>query len=173
MYCVFNHSDKITHFTKGQDGIENGNGVDLSIIAEGSHKAAISVLQPGDHVEVFEGEQSGAHGVLMEIDKDVVEISAIGVDIDGQKIVFPARSVRKRFKPGDHVKVSKDLREAAEVGSITNVIGKYELHDLVQPNMFHDSLKSLSSYGPSFVPDAQSPCSMTSDGGRRAPDHLL
>jgi len=70
-----------------------------------------------------------------------------------------ARSVRKRFKPGDHVKVSKDLREAAEVGSITNVIGKYELHDLVQPSMFHNPLKSLSR---SFMPDAQSPCSMTS-----------
>lgn len=27
---------------------------------------------------------------------------------------------------------SKDLREAAEVGSGTNIIGNYELHDLVQ-----------------------------------------
>ena len=27
---------------------------------------------------------------------------------------------------------SKDLREAAEVGSSTNVVGNYELHDLVQ-----------------------------------------
>lgn len=27
---------------------------------------------------------------------------------------------------------SKDLREAAEVGSGTNVVGNYELHDLVQ-----------------------------------------
>lgn len=27
---------------------------------------------------------------------------------------------------------SKDLREAAEVGSSTNIIGNYELHDLVQ-----------------------------------------
>ena len=27
---------------------------------------------------------------------------------------------------------SKDLREAAEVGTSTNVIGNYELHDLVQ-----------------------------------------
>lgn len=27
---------------------------------------------------------------------------------------------------------SKDLREAAEVGSGTNIVGNYELHDLVQ-----------------------------------------
>ncbi len=27
---------------------------------------------------------------------------------------------------------SKDLREAAEVGASTNVVGNYELHDLVQ-----------------------------------------
>ena len=27
---------------------------------------------------------------------------------------------------------SKDLREAAEVGTGTNIVGNYELHDLVQ-----------------------------------------
>ncbi|KIJ64684.1 hypothetical protein HYDPIDRAFT_175264 [Hydnomerulius pinastri MD-312] len=158
--------DEITRFTRGQDGAENENPVDLSIIAEASRKAAISVLQPGDHVEVFEGEQAGVHGVVDSINQDVVTITAVGVDIDGQKVDVPARSVRKRFKPGDHVKVmtgqnadetglvvsvsdnvvtflsdmsmqevsvfSKDLREAAEVGSGTNIVGNYELHDLVQ-----------------------------------------
>ncbi|KAF9453366.1 transcription elongation factor Spt5 [Macrolepiota fuliginosa MF-IS2] len=157
--------DEITQFTRRQDG-EGENPVDLSIIAEASRKAAVSVLQPGDHVEVFEGEQAGVHGVVEEINQDVVTISAVGVDIEGQKIEIPARSVRKRFKPGDHVKVmtgqnadetglvvsvtdnivtflsdmsmqevsvfSKDLREAAEVGSGLNVVGNYELHDLVQ-----------------------------------------
>ncbi|KXN87162.1 Transcription elongation factor SPT5 [Leucoagaricus sp. SymC.cos] len=157
--------DEITQFTRRQDG-EGENPVDLSIIAEASRKAAVSVLQPGDHVEVFEGEQAGVHGVVEEINQDVVTISAVGPDIEGQKIELPARSVRKRFKPGDHVKVmtgqnvdetglvvsvtdnivtflsdmsmqevsvfSKDLREAAEVGSGTNVVGNYELHDLVQ-----------------------------------------
>ncbi|KAG1749697.1 uncharacterized protein EDB91DRAFT_1109150 [Suillus paluster] len=158
--------DEITKFSRGQDGGDNENPVDLSIIAEASRKAAIAVLQPGDHVEVFEGEQSGVYGVVDSINQDVVTVTAIGVDIDGQKVDVPARSVRKRFKPGDHVKVmtgqnadetglvisvtdnvvtflsdmsmqevsvfSKDLREAAEVGSGTNVVGNYELHDLVQ-----------------------------------------
>ncbi|KAG6868041.1 hypothetical protein C0993_008019 [Termitomyces sp. T159_Od127] len=157
--------DEITQFSRRQDG-EGDSLVDLSVIAEASRKAAISVLQPGDHVEVFEGEQAGVHGTVDEINQDVVIITAIGVDIEGQKVELPARSVRKRFKPGDHVKVmsgqnidetglvvavtdnvvtflsdmsmqevsvfSKDLREAAEVGSSTNVVGNYELHDLVQ-----------------------------------------
>ncbi|KII93202.1 hypothetical protein PLICRDRAFT_130771 [Plicaturopsis crispa FD-325 SS-3] len=158
--------DEITRFARGMDGAENENNVDLSVIAEASRKAAISVLQPGDHVEVFEGEQSGVHGVVQTINQDIVTLSAVGVDIDGQRVDVPARSVRKRFKPGDHVKVmagqnadetglvvavtdnvvtflsdmsmqevsvfSKDLREAAEVGSGTNIVGNYELHDLVQ-----------------------------------------
>ncbi|KAJ7209510.1 transcription elongation factor Spt5 [Mycena pura] len=158
--------DEITQFARRQDGESGENVVDLSIIAEASRKAAISVLQPGDHVEVFEGEQTGVHGVVEEINQDVVTITAVGLDFDGQKVDLPARSVRKRFKAGDHVKVmtgqnadetglvvsvsdnvvtflsdmsmqevsvfSKDLREAAEVGSGTNIVGNYELHDLVQ-----------------------------------------
>ncbi|KAH9934104.1 transcription elongation factor Spt5 [Amylocystis lapponica] len=158
--------DEITQFTRGKDGGENESNVDLSIIAEASRKAAISVLQPGDHVEVFEGEQAGVHGTVHSIEQDVVTIQPVGVEFDGQRVQIPARSVRKRFKPGDHVKVmtgqnadetglvvsvvdsvvtflsdmsmqevsvfSKDLREAAEVGTGTNVVGNYELHDLVQ-----------------------------------------
>ncbi|KAJ7594369.1 transcription elongation factor SPT5 [Mycena floridula] len=157
--------DEITQFSRRQDG-DDESAVDLSVIAEASRKAAVSVLQPGDHIEVFEGEQAGLQGVVEEISQEVVTIVASGVDLEGQKVDVPARSVRKRFKPGDHVKVmagknadetglvvsvsenvvtfisdmsmqevavfSKDLREAAEVGSGTNIVGNYELHDLVQ-----------------------------------------
>ncbi|KAI0311407.1 hypothetical protein OF83DRAFT_1271398 [Amylostereum chailletii] len=158
--------DEITRFARGQDGAEGENNVDLSIIAEASRKAAIAVLQPGDHVEVFEGEQAGVHGIVDSIAQDVVTLNPVGVDLEGQKVEVPARSVRKRFKAGDHVKVmagknadetglvvsvadnvvtflsdmsmqevsvfSKDLREASEVGASTNIVGDYELHDLVQ-----------------------------------------
>lgn len=112
--------DEITRFTRGQDGAEHEGGVDLSIIAEASRKAAISVLQPGDHVEVFEGEQSGLHGVVLEIAQDVVKIAASGVDMEGQKVDIPARSVRKRFKPGDHVKVMNG-QNADETGLVVSV----------------------------------------------------
>ena len=92
----------------------------LSIIAAPSRKAAIVVLQPGDHVEVFEGEQAGVHGVVDLISPDVVTIIAVGIDIDGQKAVLPARSVRKRFKPGDPVKVMTG-RNADETGLVVSV----------------------------------------------------
>jgi transcription elongation factor SPT5 len=97
--------DEITMFSRGQEGAENDSAVDLSIIAEASRKAAIAVLQPGDHVEVFEGEQAGVHGIVHSVAQDIVTITASGVELDGQKIDVPARSVRKRFKAGDHVKV--------------------------------------------------------------------
>jgi len=114
--------DEITQFARGQEGGDaDGAGVvDLSVIAETSRKAAISVLQPGDHVEVFEGEQAGVHGVVDEIHQDVVIITAVGVDIDGQKVELPARSVRKRFKPGDHVKVMTG-QNADETGLVVSV----------------------------------------------------
>ncbi|GAW07474.1 transcription elongation factor spt5 [Lentinula edodes] len=179
--------DEITMFNSNNPLEESL--VDLSIIAEASRKAALAVLQPGDHIEVFQGEQSGVHGIVQEIQGETLTITALGLDLEGQKIDLPARSVRKRFKPGDHVKVmqgknagetglvvavsdtgstpstsnvnanlengekrrentvvtfisdmtmqevsvfSKDLREAAEVGNTTNIVGEYELHDLVQ-----------------------------------------
>lgn len=111
--------DEIAQFSRNQDG-ETENNVDLSIIAEASRKAAVLVLQPGDHVEVFEGEQSGVHGIVDSINQDVVTITAIGVDIDGQKIDVPARGVRKKFKAGDHVKVMTG-QNADETGLVVNV----------------------------------------------------
>ncbi|KAJ7925139.1 hypothetical protein B0H13DRAFT_1975218 [Mycena leptocephala] len=135
---------KRNQFARGQEG-ETGETV-------ASRKAAISVLQPGI---------TGVHGVVEEINQDVVTITAVGVDFDGQKVDLPARSVRKRFKAGDHVKVmtGQNADETGLVVSVsdnvvtflsdmsmqevgilpacrrwsgTNIVGNYELHDLVQ-----------------------------------------
>jgi transcription elongation factor SPT5 len=95
--------DEIPQFTRHQ-GSETDTNVNLSVIAEASRKAAASVLQPGDHVEVLEGEQAGVRGVVDSINQDVVTISPLGVDTDGQKVDVPARGVCKKFKAGDHVK---------------------------------------------------------------------
>ena len=92
----------------------------LSIIAKASRKSAIVVLQPGDHVEVFQGEQASVHGVVDLISPDVVTIIAVGVDIDGQKADLPVRSVCKRFKPGDHIKVMTG-QNADETGLVVSV----------------------------------------------------
>jgi transcription elongation factor SPT5 len=111
--------DEITQFTRRQDGGDD-HVVNLSVIAEASRKAAIAVLQPGDQIEVFEGEQAGLHGVVEEVAQEVVTITAHGLDIDGQKMEIPARSVRKRFKPGDHVKVMAG-QNADETGLVVSV----------------------------------------------------
>jgi len=111
--------DEITQFTRRQDGGDD-NIVNLSVIAEASRKAAIAVLQPGDHIEIFEGEQSGVHGVVEEIAGDVITITARGLDMEGQKMEIPARSVRKRFKPGDHVKVMAG-QNADETGLVVSI----------------------------------------------------
>jgi len=111
--------DEIAQFTQTQDGEPDSN-IDLSAIAEASRKAAVLVLQPGDHVEVFEGEQAGVHGVVDSINQDVVTITPLGVDIDGQKVDVPARGVRKKFKAGDHVKVMTG-QNADETGLVVNV----------------------------------------------------
>jgi transcription elongation factor SPT5 len=65
--------DQIPRFTRAQDGTENQNPFDLSIIAGASRKAAISVLQPGDHVEVSKGEETGVHGVVDSINQEVID----------------------------------------------------------------------------------------------------
>lgn len=160
--------DELTRFVgetaKGPDGASN---LDFSLLSEAASKAAKNILQPGDNVDIFEGDQKGIYGTIESISNDVVLIIPhVELDLVGTKVEVSARSVRKRFVPGDHVKVmtgantdetglvvnvsndivtflsdlsrqhvtvfSKDVREAAEVGSGVNVVGQYELHDLVQ-----------------------------------------
>ena len=116
--------EEITRFARGnQEGEGMENAVDLSLIAEAARKAAIAVLQPGDHVEVFEGEQAGVHGTVESINLDTVTVNPVGsFDLEGQKIQVPARSVRKRFKAGDHVKVMSG-KNADESGLVVSVSG--------------------------------------------------
>lgn len=116
--------NKITHFTCGQDGAENNTPVDLSIITKASRKAAITVLQPGDNVKVFEGEQSGVQGTVQSIKQDIVTIMPVGVNFDRQKVQIPARSICKHFKPRDHIKVMTGMNsdKTSLVVSVSNNI---------------------------------------------------
>lgn len=161
--------DEITKFageTTLEDGMSKLGAVDLSLIADASKKATEALIQPKDQVEIFEGEQAGVYGTVKAINNEVITIQLEHEDLMDQIVEVPARSVRKRFKPGDHIKVmsgkhadetglvvkveenvttflsdlsmqevsvfSKDIRQAAEVGSGVNVISGYELHNLVQ-----------------------------------------
>ena len=174
--------DELTRFVgeSGAKGVDGEGGLDFSHIAEAARKAAKSILQPGDHVEIYEGDQRGIHGKVDSISNDVVLITPHeDLNLGDRKVEVQARSVRKHFKAGDHVKVmnganadetglvvevkndvvtflsdltmqevtvfSKDVREAAEVGSGVNVIGQYELHDLVQLECVQFFLRFLAS----------------------------
>lgn len=69
------------------------------------------MLQPGDHVEVFEGEQrSGVHGTVDFVAGDVVTVNPVSLDLEGQKMPaqVPVRSVRKRFKPEVGLTIDRD-----------------------------------------------------------------
>ncbi|GAA5991148.1 hypothetical protein JCM10908_006560 [Rhodotorula pacifica] len=158
--------DELTRF-QGDAAAEAGGALDLTQIADAARTLSKTILQPGDHVDIFEGDQKCVYGTVDSITNEVVIVTPhADLDLEGTKIEVPARSVRKRFKEGDHVKVmqganadetglvvkvegdvvtflsdlsstevavfSKDVREAAEVGSGINVIAGYELHDLVQ-----------------------------------------
>ena len=115
--------DEITKFAKQQDGEDGEGAVDLSVIANASKKAAIVVLQPGDHVEVFEDEQTGVYGTVQSITGEIVTLNAEGLDLDGQQVEVevPARSVRKKFKAGDHVKVMAG-HNVDETGLVVSVV---------------------------------------------------
>jgi len=97
-----------------------GQEQDLSMIAEAARKAAIVVLQPGDVVEVFEGEQTGLLGTVDSIAGETVTVRATHGELKDQRIEVPARSVRKNFKPGDHVKVMTG-RNVDETGMVVSV----------------------------------------------------
>jgi len=114
--------DEITMFQGGEDTEEAASALDLSVIANAAKKAATAVLQPGDHVEVFEGEQVGLDGIVESIRDDVVVLRPKFLDMEDSKIEVPAASVRKRFKSGDHVKVMAG-KNAEETGLVVAVNG--------------------------------------------------
>ncbi|KAJ3859375.1 hypothetical protein EV359DRAFT_68211 [Lentinula novae-zelandiae] len=85
--------------------------VDLSIIAEASRKAALAVLQPADHIEVFQSEQSGVRGIVQEIQGERLSPLPRSVEIwKGKRLI----SLQ------DHVKVMQG-KNAGEIGLVVAV----------------------------------------------------
>ncbi|PLW52216.1 hypothetical protein PCANC_02297 [Puccinia coronata f. sp. avenae] len=100
--------DEIAKFLGDPSESDPSRTLDLSQIAELSRKAGITVLQPGDHIEVFEGDQKGIQGTVSSIENEVAKIKPDPLahpELKGTEIEIPANSLRKSFKPGDHVKV--------------------------------------------------------------------
>jgi len=79
--------------------------MDLSAIADANKNLTVSVLFPGDKVEVYEGEQTGLYGSVVAVTADIISVRAEGGEIHGQVVEVSSKSVRKRFDLGEHVKV--------------------------------------------------------------------
>lgn len=87
--------------------------INLDAIAEAANKTASNNVRPGDQVEAAEGELAGLKGVIETVTGEVVTVrfpsrEMIGMTED-QLIELPAKSVRKIFKVGDHVKVMQGV----------------------------------------------------------------
>ncbi|KAE8257821.1 hypothetical protein A4X13_0g2099 [Tilletia indica] len=101
---------EIEMFQRGRVELdEEGNPVNDSVnlrqLAKLKQKA-IQVIQPGDHVEVFEGDQRGVRGTVDGINGQVIIIKTENAEMKGTKVeVQLDHRVRKTFKPGDYVKV--------------------------------------------------------------------
>jgi transcription elongation factor SPT5 len=111
--------EDITKFAAGADDSE---GIDLSSLAAGIKAASkMSSFEAGDIVEIFGGEQAGVHGVVESVTNDVATIISSYSGLKGQKLEVPVRSLRKRFKSGDHVKVTNG-RYKEDTGMVVRVV---------------------------------------------------
>ncbi|VZI16470.1 unnamed protein product [Fusarium fujikuroi] len=112
--------EEVTRFASGaEDGTEN---LDLKALAHSLKDSnALATYLPGDIVEVYTGEQKGVVGKAMRVHSDVVSITVTEGDLVGQEIDVPIRSLRKRFKIGDHVKVIGGSKFRDEVGMVVNI----------------------------------------------------
>jgi transcription elongation factor SPT5 len=111
--------EEITKFAAGTDDTD---GIDLTSLAAGIKAASkLSTFEAGDVVELFEGEQAGVHGVVESVTNEIATIISSYSGLKGQKLEVPVRSLRKRFKSGDHVKVASG-RYKDDTGMVVRVV---------------------------------------------------
>jgi transcription elongation factor SPT5 len=114
--------DEVSVFLgQGKDG-NQGSAANLEALAEAVRRPTMVALQPGDHVEVYQGEQTGAQGVVDSVISDIVLIRGTGLGLDDKPIEVPSKYVRKRFTPGEHVKVMSG-QNTDETGMVVSVKG--------------------------------------------------
>ncbi|KAJ2852183.1 transcription elongation factor spt5 [Coemansia brasiliensis] len=82
-------------------------------------------LQPGENVEVIEGDLAGVVGVVRSIESNNIvrvepDMGALRRGARTGTMSFPARQLRKRFSTGDHVKVLSG-RHSGETGMVLAV----------------------------------------------------
>jgi transcription elongation factor SPT5 len=112
--------EEVTKFaSNAEDGSEN---LDLGALAAtlraGKEKGA---YVPGDMVEVFDGEQKGIYGKVASILNGIASIAVSEGILEGQKVEIPVKSLRKRFREGDHVKVIGGSKYRDDVGMVVRI----------------------------------------------------
>ncbi|KAF9430252.1 transcription elongation factor spt5, partial [Podila epigama] len=97
--------DEIQKFAKGGVDDEDG-GLDLSAVALSAMSSSVtSHFQPGEKVEVTEGELKNIHGIVDSVTSDMILVRPLADDLKNSILKFPPSQLRKLFKEGDHVKV--------------------------------------------------------------------
>ncbi|XP_027488990.1 transcription elongation factor SPT5-like, partial [Corapipo altera] len=79
-------------------------GIDLEVVTESTGKEREHNFQPGDNVEVCEGELINLQGKILSVDGNKITIMPKHEDLKDM-LEFPAQELRKYFRMGDHVKV--------------------------------------------------------------------
>lgn len=96
----------LEEITKFNSGTDNNDNFDLTSLAQSIKTSnVIPTFQPGDHVEVLEGEQSGVHGVVEAINNDIITLYSEHEGLKGERLEIPSKGLKKRFKQGDNIKV--------------------------------------------------------------------
>ncbi|KAJ2765638.1 transcription elongation factor spt5, partial [Coemansia nantahalensis] len=129
--------EEIALFAAGETGEDGDEQAAIAALASQATKASSALegideangltardLQPGESVEVVEGDLAGVAGVVRSIDGDVVRVEPeLGAQRSGRRpamMSFRPHQLRKRFATGDHVKVLNG-RHTNETGMVVNV----------------------------------------------------
>lgn len=93
--------EEITKLTNAKD-----EGIDLQSLSESLRRdTKTQAFQPGEMVEVTQGEQAGLRGRVTDSSGDIVSI--VGTEgNEGVKVAVPSGLLRKYFVVGDHVRVT-------------------------------------------------------------------
>jgi transcription elongation factor SPT5 len=98
---------------------EGAETLDLNALAQ-SLRSSVSTYQVGDTVEVYDGEQQGVIGKAVSVHGNVVTMDVLEGDLKGKRLDVPFKGLRKRFREGDHVKVTGG-KYRDEIGTVVRI----------------------------------------------------
>ena len=112
--------DEVSKFAK--QNADGSDDLDLESLAQTlKNSATEDSYIPGDHVEVYEGEQRGIIGTVSGVRAGIVTVQVTEGDIMGQTVDVPMKGLRKRFREGDHVKIIGGSRYRDELGMVVKI----------------------------------------------------